>query len=127
METQKEGTGLILTGALIGAFFPVLAITSDMLYENLPFTWAQVAQLYSRGPLHWIILTAPIVLGLFSAYFRQRIRLREALWEEGQKKNEEQLGQFQSYVSDLEKGDFSTKEYSFNNEQLGNTLASLKE
>src|SRR6187401_1888359 len=113
MELQKKETRLILTGVLIGAIFPVLAITSDLLFENSSFTWQHLTALYSRGPLHWIILSAPIVLGLLCAYFDKRMRRRDALLEVDKKKNTEELGHLQSYMSDLEKGDFSTKEYTF--------------
>jgi PAS domain S-box-containing protein len=126
MELQKKETGLILKGVLIGAFFPVLAITADLLYENSSFDWSHVSELYSRGPLHWIILTAPVVLGLFSAYFNKQMLRREAQLEDDKKKNSEQLDHLQSYMSDLEKGDFSAKEYTFDNEQLRGMLATLK-
>lgn len=126
MELQKKETHLVGKGVLIGAIFPVLVLASDLTFQNASFTWAHIAALYA-SPLHWIILTAPIVLGLFSAYVNKRMLQREAFLEEDNKKNAKQLDLLQSYMSDLEKGDFSTKEYTFNNEQLSNTLASLKE
>lgn len=126
MDPQKKGTGLVLKGVLLGSLFPVLALISDFLYKGVPFTWSQVAELYSSGPLHWFILTAPIVLGVFSSYFTRQMLQREALLEADKKRNTEQLDNLQSYMADLEKGDFSTKDYTFANEALSNTLVSLK-
>lgn len=126
MNLQKKGTGLILKGTLLGSLFPVLAVITDLLYKDVSFTWYQLTELYASGPLHWFILTAPAVLGMFSSYFNRRMLQREALLEADKKKNVEQLDHLQSYMSDLEKGDFSTKEYIFDNEQLSQTLVSLK-
>lgn len=126
MGLQEKGKGLVLKGILLGTLFPVLAIISDLLFKDVPLTWSQFTALYSNGPLHWIILTAPFVLGIVFTYLNKHTVQRELLLEEDKQKTTAQLGHLQSYMSDLEKGDFSTKEYTFENEQLSKTLVSLK-
>lgn len=126
MELQMKKIALVPLGIFIGALFPVIAILSDFLYDNATFSGRYIIQLYSRGPLHWIILSAPLVLGLVCYYFNKHILQREAVLEEDKRKNAEQLGQIQSYMADLERGDFSVKGYTFDNEQLREVLVSLK-
>lgn len=126
MHQQKKDLGLVRKGVLIGTLFPAIAIVSDMLYDNMPLTWHTLSQLYWRGPLHWIILSAPLVLGFVCHIFDKMVRQRETVLEEDQRRNAEQLVQLQSYMADLERGDFSVKGYSFDNAQLSDILVSLK-
>ena len=61
---QKLRYGLM--GAAFGAAFPVVATSIDLWAHDLPFDLAHAAQLQLGQPLHWVIDTAPIFLGLFA-------------------------------------------------------------
>jgi len=55
-----------LFGAAFGATFPLIATSIDLWSNDLPFDLAHVAQLHLSQPLHWVIDTAPIFLGVFA-------------------------------------------------------------
>jgi anti-anti-sigma regulatory factor len=67
-------------GALFGALFPITATGFDIWLRGLPFTLASVGIVQPTDPLHWMIDTAPLFLGLFAAFagWRQE-RLEQAL------------------------------------------------
>ncbi|HEX5689631.1 MAG TPA: STAS domain-containing protein [Roseiflexaceae bacterium] len=67
-------------GALFGACFPVTATLFDMWLRDLPFSFASAAFVQSSQPLHLMIDTAPLFLGLFAALAgRRQDRLLEML------------------------------------------------
>lgn len=51
-------------GAGFGACFPLVATLLDIVVQAMPLAWQSVAAVQSTQPLHWIIDTAPISLGL---------------------------------------------------------------
>ena len=54
-------------GALFGVLFPLLATLADTWLRGLPLTLAALGLVHSSQPLHWIIDTAPLFLGLLAA------------------------------------------------------------
>ena len=59
-------TILIATGIgfLIGMAFPIIAIFLDVLFVfDGQFTLNTILQIYQTQPIHWIVATAPLVLG----------------------------------------------------------------
>lgn len=63
---QSNKAKYTLAGALFGLFFPVIAVSIDIIRLGLPFTWANVAWVQLEFPIHLIIDTAPLFLGLFA-------------------------------------------------------------
>jgi len=61
-----------LYGAAFGAAFPVVATLLDAGMRQIPFTLAGILETQSGQPLHWIIDSAPLVLGLFAALIGRR-------------------------------------------------------
>ena len=55
-----------LVGILFGMCFPVFATLLDLAVRNLPLTSAGIMQAQATQPLHWIIDSAPLFLGLFA-------------------------------------------------------------
>ncbi len=55
-----------LVGLCFGLSFPVIATIFDVWIQGLPLTFAAILQAQLTQPLHWIIDTAPIFLGLSS-------------------------------------------------------------
>lgn len=55
-----------LWGVLFGIAFPVISTLFDIYVRELGYSWASVLEAQRTQPLHWIIDTAPIFLGLFS-------------------------------------------------------------
>jgi GAF domain-containing protein len=64
--------GYTLYGALFGLLFPVFATILDVLIQQLPLTTENLLFVQRSNPLHWVIDTAPLVLGLFGALAGRR-------------------------------------------------------
>jgi serine phosphatase RsbU (regulator of sigma subunit) len=56
-----------LYGALFGCAFPVISTVFDVFVQGVPITWATLLQAQRDQPLHWIIDSAPLFLGLFAS------------------------------------------------------------
>jgi len=56
-----------LLGIAFGCCFPIAATVLDILYGGLPLNLASAMAVQQTNPLHWIIDSAPLVLG-FAAY-----------------------------------------------------------
>ena len=55
-----------LAGALFGLCFPIVATIFDVVIQGGKPTWAAMIAAQMNQPLHWVIDTAPIFLGLFA-------------------------------------------------------------
>ena len=127
IEKKEKNLNLTRIGVLLGAVFPVIAILSDLLWSDLRFSASNVFSLFERGPLHWIILSAPLILGFVFSYFKRIVERRENVLHDDRNKNQQELKQLELFIADIERGDFSDKKYSFHNEHLSQLLTSLKE
>ena len=58
-------------GAL-GALFPLISTVFDLLVQGVPFTLSNALQLQRSQPLHWVIDSAPLFLGLFAGLAGRR-------------------------------------------------------
>lgn len=127
---QNEGTPsqtrLTRTGILMGCMFPAIAIAADLRYRGLGFSYASLEQIYFDGPLHWIILSAPLVLGSVFAYFEKVVRKREQTLQHQKAAVNNEMNQLQSFIEDVARGDFSDKPYEFENKELAALLVSIK-
>ncbi|MGB0368783.1 MAG: PP2C family protein-serine/threonine phosphatase [Flavobacteriales bacterium] len=54
-------------GALFGLAFPIIATLFDALMRDMGFGFAELIEVQKTQPLHWIIDTAPLFLGIFAA------------------------------------------------------------
>lgn len=57
-----------LYGIFFGLCFPILAVSIDLFRLNLDLSWANIQHIHSIFPVHFIVETAPLVLG-FMAFF----------------------------------------------------------
>ncbi len=55
-------------GVLFGLIFPILALSIDISKLGLEFTWQSVLLVHKKYPIHYIIDTAPVFLGLFAMF-----------------------------------------------------------
>ena len=53
-------------GAIFGCCFPVISSIVDLLVQGLPFSIDSILQVQRTQPLHWVIDSAPLFLGLFA-------------------------------------------------------------
>jgi PAS domain S-box-containing protein len=54
-------------GALFGLFFPIVATALDIYLRGQPLNFETIVQVQRLQPLHWVIDTAPLVLGVFAS------------------------------------------------------------
>ncbi len=59
-------------GAAFGLCFPIVATALDVAAQSLPLTTASLLRAQATQPLHWIIDTAPLFLGLFASLAGRR-------------------------------------------------------
>ena len=55
-----------LLGGLFGLFFPVLALFFNLWWLEFPLSFQTILQLHTEQPIHWIIDSAPLILGFFA-------------------------------------------------------------
>ena len=66
-DSIKYSVIYTIYGIIFGLCFPVGAILADVLYiKNSPLTFGHVQASFLSQPLHWIIATAPLFLGVFA-------------------------------------------------------------
>nr|HIL77232.1 response regulator [Rhodospirillales bacterium] len=53
-------------GFLFGSIFPIIAMITDLIYQDIALTFNNVLLAQRLQPLHWIIDTAPLILGILS-------------------------------------------------------------
>ena len=61
-----------LYGVLFGVCFPLVATLLDLFVQGRSFTMAQLQLVQAVQPLHWIIDTAPLFLGLLASLVGER-------------------------------------------------------
>ncbi|MCH4889536.1 hypothetical protein EZV73_18285 [Acidaminobacter sp. JC074] len=57
-----------IIGTLFGICFPIGAWILDLIIRDLPLSFASISQLHAENPLHYMIDSAPIFLGLFAMF-----------------------------------------------------------
>ncbi|MBL0682636.1 ATP-binding protein [Aquimarina mytili] len=65
---KSEATKYAFYGMFFGLIFPILATCIDISAHDLEFTWQSALFVQKNSPIHYIINTAPLFLGLFAMY-----------------------------------------------------------
>lgn len=120
---QSRSSNFTSIGFLLGTAFPVISITIDFFRLGLPFSLASITEIFARFPLHWIILSAPLILGSVFYYFGIQFGKKEAVYIEEKKRNLEELKTIETFLSDIAKEDFNDREYVFYNPSFGDFLS----
>ncbi len=66
MMTYKKR--YFIYGAIFGACFPIFASIFDVFMQGLPLGLDSIIQVQRTQPLHWIINSAPVFLGVFAMF-----------------------------------------------------------
>lgn len=64
---KAETAKYALYGAIFGIVFPIIGTLVDILRLDLSLTWSSIVYVQSTFPIHFIIDTAPLFLGVFAA------------------------------------------------------------
>ncbi len=68
IELCRKQVKYALYGALFGLLFPIASTLIDIRLHGLTLSLGNIITVQSAQPLHWVIDTAPIFLGLFACY-----------------------------------------------------------
>ncbi len=81
-----------LYGALFGLVFPLLASLGDSYLQQLPLRLESLLQVQKSTPLHWLIDTAPLFLGLFACLAGRRqdqlVRLNKTFEQQARERDQ---------------------------------------
>jgi len=83
--TSRTVINYTLAGAAFGGLFPLGAWVLDALTHDAAWSLATIWRLHLTNPLHWIIDSAPFVLGVF-AYQIGRREQAEKAWRENEER-----------------------------------------
>ncbi|MCK6616652.1 MAG: GAF domain-containing protein [Cyclobacteriaceae bacterium] len=128
MKSSRIINNLTRIGIGLGLLFPLGSLLIDLWIKGLSFSLKNLASLYSSNPLHWIILSAPVVLGGSFYYLAQRIASRENFLLNLAGKEKEQMGLISTYVNELGSGNLTVSlPDNFENKQLLETLHTFRD
>ncbi|WP_298547821.1 ATP-binding protein [uncultured Aquimarina sp.] len=65
---KSEAAIYTIYGILFGCMFPILATSIDITKMGLDFSWNSIVYVQKQYPIHYIIDTAPLFLGLFAMF-----------------------------------------------------------
>lgn len=128
MKSSRIINNLTRIGIGLGLIFPLCSLIIDLWIRGLELSLKNLASLYSSNPLHWIILSAPIVLGSSFYYLAKRIAIRENYLRSLAEKEKEQMDLISGYVNELGSGNLSaTLPESFDNKDMAGTLHAFRD
>jgi PAS domain S-box-containing protein len=114
-------------GVALGTAFPVMAIAIDLVRLDLNFSVASLSYVFGNAPIQWIILSAPIILGSVFYYFGKQFEKREIKHLEDKRHNDTELSKIESFLADIQQGNFAATNLDFDNENFNQFLKSIKE
>ncbi len=95
-----------LLGFCFGLLFPIFALVADcFLFNDLQFNWSTVFNRIEQNPIHFVILSAPIVLGFAAFQIGKSIVAQKAITKKLERSNKaiihtnELLDDFNYHVS----------------------------
>ncbi|WP_103865298.1 ATP-binding protein [Aquimarina sp. I32.4] len=65
---KSEAARYAFYGILFGLLFPILATSIDIARLGIEFSWQSIIWVQQQQPIHYIIDTAPLFLGLFAMF-----------------------------------------------------------
>ncbi len=128
MKSSRIINNLTRIGIGLGLLFPLGSLVIDLWIKRLDFSFANLASLYAINPLHWIILSAPVVLGSSFYYLARRIANRESYLISIAGKEKEQMELIATYVNELGHGNLAASlPDQFENKPLLQTLHAFRD
>jgi PAS domain-containing protein len=68
----SEATKYAIGGIYFGLCFPVFSTFFDLMAQGIGINWVNILQVQTNQPLHWVIDSAPLFLGLFAYWIGVR-------------------------------------------------------
>jgi PAS domain S-box-containing protein len=96
-------------GLILGFSLIAISIGLDFIVKNQSFSIHSSYNLISSTPVYWVVLTAPVFLGLVFFIMGRVISTRETRLEEHAQADKKRSLLLQDYFLALENGDFETR------------------
>ncbi len=126
INIQKTIKELIVVGILFGIMFPVMAMITDIIVKELPFSFSSILLIHKINPIHFIINTAPIILPL-AAYYVSALLKKQFLEAEDTAQQLEKIKKSIVYIDQLSEGELDFKIELQENDHIGNSIIKLRE
>jgi putative methionine-R-sulfoxide reductase with GAF domain len=128
MKPSRIINNLTRIGIGLGLLFPVGSLIIDLWINHLDFSIKNLAGLYAGNPLHWVILSAPFVLGGSFYYLAGRIAERENYLMNLAGREKEQVEMIAAYINNLGSGNLAASlSEQFQNKSLLETLHAFRD
>ena len=126
INIQKTIKELIVVGILFGIMFPVMAMITDIIVKELPFSFSSILLIHKINPIHFIIDTAPIILPL-AAYYVSALLKKQFLEAEDTAQQLEKIKKSIVYIDQLSEGELDFKIELQENDHIGSSIIKLRE
>lgn len=118
-----SSSNLMPIGVALGFALIIVSIVIDVVYSGSSFSLSTLTSLYASNPIHWIISTSPIFLGLVFYILGRMVAIREEQLKAQATHEQKQVSCIEEFVSSLESGKLETKlSTHFSNKLLGEQL-----
>jgi hypothetical protein len=127
-KSSRMLNNLTQIGFGVGTLFPVFSVIIDLLYHDYGLSVDNLVSLYNSNPLHWVILSAPVVLGLTCYLLGKKISARETFLQEVTQSEKSQARLMEEFINQLATGNLSVQiPAEFKNESLAGILTSFRD
>ena len=126
INIQKTIKELIVVGILFGIMFPSIAMTTDIIVKELPFSFSSILHIHKVNPIHFIIDTAPIILPL-AAYYVSTLLKKQFLKAEDTAQQLEKIKKSIVYIDQLSEGELDFDINLQENDHIGESILKLKD
>jgi len=127
-KSSRMLNNLTQIGFGVGMLFPLFSIVIDLVYHDYSLSPDNLLLLYKNNPLHWIILSAPFVLGLTCYLLGKKIKTRETFLQEVTETEKNQSRLMEEYINELATGNLSVQVPSeFKNQSLSGILNTFRD
>ncbi len=120
---HKELVGL---GIGLGLCFPLMAIPLDIFYQDLDVGLSAIGRVHQANPLHWIVDSAPLVLGTIFYFLGKNIVERERKLKKLNERMYHRCQNVSRFVEALDQDDF-TLEFQDSDDEIINTLTRFRD
>ena len=124
MNTHHKA--LTILGIGLGLCFPLISIPLDIYFSSLDFGWSAIGQVHRANPLHWMVDSAPLVLGTVFYFLGKNIVEREYKLIKLNAHMHQRCQNVSGFVQALEQDDF-TLEFEDSDDEIIATLNKFKD
>ena len=112
-----------LFGVLFGLLFPVMALSLDLWFKELPFGIEQIELVHLTNPIHFIIDSAPIILALTAYLIGKMVIKRERKTKSSLEQELAKSKKIYAFTKNMLEGRFTESDDLDNEEEFQSLIA----